>query len=64
VITERTSAQEAAKQTPETVSTKTAPVLRVNTEQLLGGSRELLIEHRGETYRLSVTRSGKLNLTK
>jgi len=64
VITERTTAQEAAEQAPEPVSTQTAPVLRVNTEQLLGASRQLLIEHRGETYRLSVTRSGKLILTK
>ena len=64
MTTERTTVREAAKRPPETVSTKTAPISRVNTEQLLGGSRELFIEHRGETYRLSVTRSGKLILTK
>jgi hemin uptake protein HemP len=48
----------------EALATKVAPVSRITGEQLLGTSRELLIEHRGETYRLNVTRNGKLILTK
>lgn len=31
---------------------------------LLGDRRELVIEHAGERYRLSLTRNGKLILTK
>ncbi len=31
---------------------------------LLGDRREMLIEHAGERYRLSLTRNGKLILTK
>jgi hemin uptake protein HemP len=41
-----------------------APVRRVATETLLGGARELILEHRGELYRLRVTANGKLILTK
>jgi hemin uptake protein HemP len=37
---------------------------RISSEQLLGGAREVLIEHEGETYRLQRTRAGKLILTK
>ncbi|HWE22213.1 MAG TPA: hemin uptake protein HemP [Hyphomicrobiaceae bacterium] len=31
---------------------------------LLGGERELILEHGGQDYRLRVTASGKLILTK
>ena len=37
---------------------------RVASESLLGGVRELEIEHGDEVYRLRETRNGKLILTK
>lgn len=37
---------------------------RVASESLLGGGRELEIEHGDEVYRLRETRNGKLILTK
>lgn len=37
---------------------------RVRVEDLLGGSRELIIEHRNEEYRLRMTSNSKLILTK
>jgi len=36
----------------------------VTSEQLLAGRRQLIIQHGGERYRLMVTRSNKLILTK
>ena len=40
------------------------PIRRVATDTLLAGAREVVLEHRGEHYRLRVTASGKLILTK
>lgn len=37
---------------------------RVHTKTLLGNSRELVIVHQEEEYRLRITRKGKLILTK
>ena len=37
---------------------------RWRSEELLAGAREVVIEHRGESYRLRETASGKLILTK
>jgi hemin uptake protein HemP len=37
---------------------------RVSSAELLGGKRELCIEHAGELYRLRITGNGKLILTK
>ena len=37
---------------------------RITSEQLLAGSLEVLIEHRGALYRLRQTSLGKLILTK
>lgn len=37
---------------------------RVRVEDLLGGGRELIIEHRNEEYRLRMTSNSKLILTK
>jgi len=37
---------------------------RLNSESLLGGSREIEIEHAGQVYRLRLTALGKLILTK
>lgn len=37
---------------------------RVDAAELFGGEREVLILHAGQAYRLRVTASGKLILTK
>ena len=37
---------------------------RVDSERLLSGARELVIEHAGQEYRLRLTRNDKLILTK
>ncbi|MBI1208918.1 MAG: hemin uptake protein HemP [Azospirillum sp.] len=37
---------------------------QIDTLALMGGSRELLIRHAGQEYRLRVTRANKLILTK
>lgn len=37
---------------------------RYRAAELFGAARELLIEHRGATYRLRITRQGKLILNK
>ena len=37
---------------------------RLSSDELLGGQRELVIEHSGEEYRLRITSKGKLILTK
>ncbi|GAB6041389.1 hemin uptake protein HemP [Endothiovibrio diazotrophicus] len=37
---------------------------RVSSEQLFAGASRVVIEHRGEEYRLLMTRQGKLILTK
>jgi hemin uptake protein HemP len=36
----------------------------VRSEELMAGAKEIVIVHNGEAYRLRVTRSGKLLLTK
>ena len=51
-------------QTTETPVATTAKRPAVDSSQLLQGARELPIRHRGETYRLRLTRAGKLILTK
>jgi len=37
---------------------------RVDSRRLLGGGRELVIEHAGQEYHLRLTRNDKLILTK
>ncbi len=41
-----------------------SPAPQYSSEQLFQGHRELLILHCGETYRLKLTRNGKLILNK
>lgn len=36
----------------------------IEAERLFAGGREVIIAHRGEPYRLRITQSGKLILTK
>jgi hemin uptake protein HemP len=40
------------------------PPLEISSEVLLAGRTEIRIRHRGEIYRLTLTRSGKLILHK
>ncbi|HWP94248.1 MAG TPA: hemin uptake protein HemP [Gammaproteobacteria bacterium] len=41
-----------------------APVRRIDSVTLFGGNDLVLIRHRGQEYRLRITRQGKLILTK
>lgn len=41
-----------------------AQMREVNSQELMQGTREIIIRHGEEAYRLSVTRSGKLILRK
>jgi hemin uptake protein HemP len=41
-----------------------APPLEISSENLLAGRSEIHIRHRGEIYRLTLTRAGKLILHK
>lgn len=41
-----------------------APLRTIPSDELLRGTREVLIEHLGELYRLRLTRNGKLILQK
>jgi hemin uptake protein HemP len=43
---------------------RTTTVRRVRSDELLLGSREIVIEHRGEEYRLLRTRNDRLILNK
>jgi len=52
----RTAASQAASAQP--------PVKRIDSTTLLGGTRELIIEHGVDAYRLRLTSKGKLILTK
>lgn len=47
---------------PKTTAPPPSSVIR--SEALLGGQKEILIEHGGEMYRLRLTRNGKLILQK
>ena len=49
---------------PEPRETPSTAAPRVSTATLLEGRAELEIDHRGEIYRLRITRTGKLILTK
>jgi hemin uptake protein HemP len=40
------------------------PALAIDSQELLKGKKELIIEHQGRLYRLQATRQGKLILTK
>jgi len=42
---------------------KTAAIPRIDTRELLGVGREVVIVHAGREYRLRVTSNGKLILT-
>ena len=55
----------ASTNRPEpTRASASAAAQRVDSHRLLGGGRELVIEHAGQEYRLRLTRNDKLILTK
>jgi hemin uptake protein HemP len=43
---------------------RASALLRIDSERLLAGGRELVIAHAGQEYRLRLTRNDKLILTK
>jgi hemin uptake protein HemP len=47
-----------------TAADETAGPRRLPLDAILGGQREVIIEHRGEDYRLRLTSKDKLLLTK
>jgi hemin uptake protein HemP len=48
----------------ETAGTARGPLRRIDSDTLLQREREIVIVHRGQEYRLRLTRSDKLILTK
>jgi hemin uptake protein HemP len=52
------------KPTPQPVVRIPPQPAVISAASLLRGQRELIIEHAGERYRLSLTKNGKLILTK
>ncbi len=50
--------------TQSTLSSRASSVVRVRSDDLLRGTREIVIEHRGEEYRLLRTRNDRLILNK
>jgi hemin uptake protein HemP len=62
VQTRSTPAADIPRATEPSAPARPGP-RRVRSEELLGGSLELLIEHQGREYRLRVTQNGKLILT-
>lgn len=58
------AAQPRVSDTDRTGRCADAPVRTVASAELLAGAREVVIEHRGESYRLRHTRNDKLILTK
>ena len=49
---------------PEPPKTGRSQPTRIEASQLLGGNREVILEHDGQEYRLRLTSNGKLILTK
>jgi hemin uptake protein HemP len=41
-----------------------APLPRLDTGAVFGAGREVILVHRGQEYRLRITKAGKLILTK
>lgn len=51
------------QKTPQSHSTS-SPVPVIDTSELFGESTEVRLRHRGQEYRLRITKQGKLILTK
>jgi len=61
---ERRDSDRVGSSRPSAENRPVRPVRTVRSEDLLGGARELLIEHAGAIYRLRVTRNDRLILGK
>lgn len=48
---------------PSTTERRSGPT-RYRVSDLMGGEREVILEHRGQDYRLRITEAGKLILSK
>jgi hemin uptake protein HemP len=59
-MTERDDSREALAPSPGTVGKPR----RLKVSDLMAGEREAILEHGGQDYRLRITASGKLILTK
>lgn len=64
MVTSKPSVPTGARRPGERPARPAAPPRKVSTEALLLGRSEVIIEHRGDEYRLRVTSNGKLLLTK
>lgn len=60
----RNPSDPADRTPPSGAGSAPTPRTRLRSETLLAGAREVVIEHRGQDYRLQLTSSGKLILTK
>ncbi|WP_245410927.1 hemin uptake protein HemP [Microvirga flavescens] len=49
---------------PDQKNEKPVALKEIDVATLVGGSREAILVHRGERYRLRITANGKLILTK
>ncbi|MEJ0017174.1 MAG: hemin uptake protein HemP [Acetobacteraceae bacterium] len=56
--------QATATPSQPAIDHRTANASTVNSEELFGGGRELMIRHADSVYRLKITGSNKLILTK
>jgi len=54
----------AMNQQDVAMTDRTSGVAIVRTKELFGSRREIVIEHRGQEYRLRITKTDKLILTK
>lgn len=59
-----TAPNESQPRRPHDLAGASAAADRITSSQLLQGRQQIEIEHCGELYRLRVTKSGKLILTK
>jgi len=56
--------QEKPEKSRSPVRASSSPVRVVSSRELFDGGQRVDIQHEGETYRLQITRQGKLILTK
>ena len=54
---------DSAPRPPPSLAGRRQP-LRISTDRLMGGRREIVLQHGLEEYRLRITAAGKLLLTK
>jgi hemin uptake protein HemP len=59
-----TPASEAGRRLELAPAAASAPRPAVRSDDLFRGTHEIVIVHRGDEYRLRITRAGKLILTK